>query len=79
MYFPKFFGFILRDVCLCSLNLLEEKASACNMLCSCAAELKEDFHLWIDEVGYNAEYMDFSFSYLSDIYENNLLCRLLTL
>ncbi|XP_034684549.1 importin-5-like isoform X2 [Vitis riparia] len=33
-----------------SLNLLEEKASACNMLCSCAAELKEDFHLWIDEV-----------------------------
>uniref|UniRef100_F6HI02 Importin subunit beta-1/Transportin-1-like TPR repeats domain-containing protein n=1 Tax=Vitis vinifera TaxID=29760 RepID=F6HI02_VITVI len=38
------------DVCLCSLNLLEEKASACNMLCSCAAELKEDFHLWIDEV-----------------------------
>ncbi|KAJ9703056.1 hypothetical protein PVL29_004711 [Vitis rotundifolia] len=33
-----------------SLNLLEEKARACNMLCSCAAELKEDFHLWIDEV-----------------------------
>ena len=31
-------------------SILEEKATACNMLCCYAAELKEGFYPWIDQV-----------------------------
>ncbi|KAI5436238.1 hypothetical protein KIW84_022633 [Lathyrus oleraceus] len=31
-------------------SVLEEKATACNMLCCCADELKEGFFPWIDQV-----------------------------
>ncbi|XP_059623256.1 uncharacterized protein LOC132266410 [Cornus florida] len=33
-----------------NINVLEEKALACNVLCCYAAELKGALHLWIDEV-----------------------------
>ena len=32
-------------------SVLEEKATACNMLCCYADELKEGFYPWIDQVG----------------------------
>lgn len=32
-------------------SILEEKATACNMLCCYADELKEGFYPWIDQVG----------------------------
>jgi hypothetical protein len=32
--------------------VLEEKATACNMLCCYADELKEGFYPWIDQVYY---------------------------
>lgn len=31
-------------------SVLEEKATACNMLCCYADELKEGFYPWIDQV-----------------------------
>lgn len=40
-------------------SVLEEKATACNMLCCYADELKEGFFPWIDQVGHDASYMDF--------------------
>lgn len=33
-------------------SVLEEKATACNMLCCYADELKEGFYPWIDQVSY---------------------------
>lgn len=33
--------------------MLEEKATACNMLCCYVDELKEGFYPWIDQVGYD--------------------------
>lgn len=33
-------------------SVLEEKATACNMLCCYADELKEGFYPWIDQVGF---------------------------
>lgn len=33
-------------------SVLEEKATACNMLCCYADELKEGFYPWIDQVTY---------------------------
>lgn len=33
-------------------SVLEEKATACNMLCCYADELKEGFFPWIDQVGF---------------------------
>lgn len=33
-------------------SVLEEKATACNMLCCYADELKEGFYPWIDQVGH---------------------------
>lgn len=39
-------------------SVLEEKATACNMLCCYADELKEGFFPWIDQVGHYASYMD---------------------
>jgi hypothetical protein len=32
-------------------SFLEEKATACNMLCCYVDELKEGFYPWIDQVG----------------------------
>ena len=34
-------------------SVLEEKATACNMLCCYADELKEGFYPWIDQVSDN--------------------------
>ena len=34
-------------------SVLEEKATACNMLCCYADELKDGFYPWIDQVGYD--------------------------
>jgi len=41
-------------------SVLEEKATACNMLCCYADELKEGFFPWIDQVSQNAYFLDFS-------------------
>ena len=59
-------------------SVLEEKATACNMLCCYADELKEGFFPWIDQVSQNAYFLDFSFGILnnSDTYRLvHLLCR----
>ena len=37
-------------------SVLEEKATACNMLCCYADELKEGFFPWIDQVCFNSLY-----------------------
>ena len=37
-------------------SVLEEKATACNMLCCYADELKEGFFPWIDQVCFNSSY-----------------------
>ena len=42
-------------------SVLEEKATACNMLCCYADELKEGFFPWIDQVGLEATYIFFLF------------------
>ena len=42
-------------------SVLEEKATACNMLCCYADELKEGFFPWIDQVSQNAYFLDFSY------------------
>lgn len=39
-------------------SVLEEKATACNMLCCYADELKEGFFPWIDQVCTNGIYLD---------------------
>lgn len=44
-------------------SVLEEKATACNMLCCYADELKEGFFPWIDQVNFNLHYVG-SFSRL---------------
>ena len=41
-------------------SVLEEKATACNMLCCYADELKEGFFPWIDQVRLSAYLLDFS-------------------
>ncbi|MCD7465045.1 hypothetical protein HAX54_000438 [Datura stramonium] len=43
---------VLEDKTICSkrdVNLLEDKATACIMLCCCAATLKENFYPWISQ------------------------------
>lgn len=40
-------------------SVLEEKATACNMLCCYADELKEGFFPWIDQVCHDASYIKF--------------------
>jgi hypothetical protein len=38
-------------------SVLEEKATACNMLCCYADELKEGFFPWIDQVCYRMKHI----------------------
>lgn len=46
-------------------SVLEEKATACNMLCCYADELKEGFYPWIDQVDFEDIYVNFNhFSFL---------------
>ena len=42
-------------------SVLEEKATACNMICCFAEELKEGFFPWIDQVGHDASCLNFPF------------------
>lgn len=44
-------------------SVLEEKATACNMLCCYADELKEGFYPWIDQV--NQYFHHFSYNMCS--------------
>jgi hypothetical protein len=48
-------------------SVLEEKATACNMLCCYADELKEGFFPWIDQVSLSAYLFDFSYWALSQL------------
>ena len=65
---------ILSQLCYCSIetitlgdkrigiktSVLEEKATACNMLCCYADELKEGFFPWIEQVDLKLYFMEFS-------------------
>lgn len=65
---------ILSQLCHCSIetitlgdkrigiktSVLEEKATACNMLCCYADELKEGFFPWIEQVDLKLYFMEFS-------------------
>ena len=53
-------------------SVLEEKATACNMLCCYAEELKEGFYPWIDQVHF---YVPQNFFIFSGILTVNALFR----
>lgn len=56
-------------------SVLEEKATACNMLCCYADELKEGFFPWIDQVGLDALLLFCSFQ---SVLHSDLTKRYLT-